>query len=223
MFWFSVWSWSVLALLDTSALAEELAVCDAVLGPELTLPPAIETGTFALTAFWSLLAIPIASCSVSAFWTPSWKPPAPPQPAKQPSLPSLPSRPCLPSRPSLPSHPQRLLVPTFWRSDWSWSVLAVIETGTLALTAFWSLLAIPIAACSVSAFWTPSWKPPPPPQPSLQDPPPMFWLRCWSWSVFALLETSAFAVDVAVWLAVVGPEETCPPAIAAGALPFTAF
>src|SRR5215210_4560104 len=129
------------------------------------LPPATETGAFAFTAFWSLLETPSAHWSVSAFWTPSWKPPAPPQPAKQPSLPSLPSlpsRPCLPSRPSLPSHPQRLLVPTFWRSDWSWSVLAVFET-------------------------------------------------------------SVVADEVAVCDAVLGPELTLPPAIATGALPFTAF
>src|SRR5215210_8186632 len=115
---------------------------------------------------------------------PSWKPPAPPQPAKQPSLPSL------PSRPSLPSHPQRLLVPTFWRSDWSWSVLALfetsvvadevavcdavlgpeltlppaIETGTLALTAFCWLAATPRAPCVVVALWSPAWNPPEPPE-----------------------------------------------------------
>ena len=70
-----------MALFETSAFAVELAVCVAELGPELTLPPAIDTGTFALTAFWSLFATPRANWSVSAFWIPSWKPPAPPQPA----------------------------------------------------------------------------------------------------------------------------------------------
>ncbi len=83
MFWVSVWSWSVFALFETSAFAVELAVCVAELGPELTLPPAIDTGTFAFTAFWSLLAIPIAACCVSDFWIPAWNPPAPPQPALQ--------------------------------------------------------------------------------------------------------------------------------------------
>jgi hypothetical protein len=70
-----------LAVFDTFVVADELAVCVAVLGPELTLPPAIEIGTFALTAFWSLLAIPTASCWVRASWIPAWNPPAPPQPA----------------------------------------------------------------------------------------------------------------------------------------------
>ena len=81
MFWLRCWSWSVLALFETSVVAEELAFCVAELGPEFTLPPAIETGTFALTAFWWLLASPAASCEVLAFWIPAWNPPAPPQPA----------------------------------------------------------------------------------------------------------------------------------------------
>ena len=85
MFWVSVWSWSVLALFLTSALAVEVAVCVASLGPEVMLPPAIETGALPLTAFWSLFARPSANWFVSAFWTPSWNPPAPPQPAEQES------------------------------------------------------------------------------------------------------------------------------------------
>jgi hypothetical protein len=32
MFWFSVWSWSVFALFETSVVAFELAVCVAELG-----------------------------------------------------------------------------------------------------------------------------------------------------------------------------------------------
>jgi len=42
----------VFALLLTFVVAAEVAVCVAALGPALTFPPAIETGTFALTAFW---------------------------------------------------------------------------------------------------------------------------------------------------------------------------
>src|SRR5919201_1488716 len=119
------------------------------------LPPAIETGAFVLTAFCSLPARPTASCPVSAFWIPSWKPPAPPHPARQ-----------------------ELLPPSVCPSDWPWFVEAVlptfvlavelaacdaelgpeltsppaIETGTFAFTAFWLLLAAPIAAWWVLAF-----------------------------------------------------------------------
>jgi hypothetical protein len=89
MFWLSVWSWSVFDLFLTSVSAVELAVCVAVLGPEVTLPPAMVTGTFAFTAFWSLLAIPAATCFVSACWIPTWNPPAPPQPALQEPLPPM--------------------------------------------------------------------------------------------------------------------------------------
>src|SRR6266498_2166748 len=98
-----------------------------------------------------------------------------------------------------------------------------IDTGTLALTAFWSLFAIPSAHWFVSAFWTPSWNPPAPPQPALQEPPPMFCVSVWSWSVLALFETSASAFEVAVWLALLGPEVTLPPAIDTGTLALTAF
>jgi hypothetical protein len=61
------WFWFVVALLPTFAVAAELAACVAELGPELTSPPAIETGALLLTAVWSLPAAPNASCSVSAF------------------------------------------------------------------------------------------------------------------------------------------------------------
>jgi hypothetical protein len=148
-------------------------------------PPAIETGELPLTAFWSLFATPRANWFVSAFWTPTWKPPAPPQPATQ-----------LGSRSFFPSQPHDLTgslpLPMFWFSSWSWSVLALfltsasavdvavceavlgpevmsppaIETGVLPLTAFCLLFAKPSAICLVSAFWTPSWKPPGPPQPA---------------------------------------------------------
>src|SRR5215208_6232930 len=113
-------------------------------------PPATETGALALTAFWSLLAIPRAHWLVSAFWIPAWKPPAPPQPASQESLPS-----CLPSqRLSQESLPSCLPSQRLWQ----------------------------------------------------ESLPPMFWLSHWSCSVLALLETSVVAVEVAVWLALEGPE-----------------
>src|SRR4249919_1071066 len=115
MFWLSDWSWSVLALFETSVLADEFAVCEAELGPEFTLPPATLTGTFAFTAFWSLFAAPAASWLVWAFWIPAWNPPAPPQPARQ------------------------LEPPMFCPSRWFWSVLEWFETSVLAdELAFWS-------------------------------------------------------------------------------------
>src|SRR6476660_7019891 len=98
-----------------------------------------------------------------------------------------------------------------------------VEDGALPLTAFWLLNAAPAAHWLVSALWTPAWKPPAPPQPARHEPPPMFWLRCWSWSVLALFETSADAFDVALWLAELGPEEMSPPAIETGVFEFTAF
>src|SRR4249920_2608930 len=44
-------------------------------------PPAIETGTLALTAFWLLAAAPKAPWFVDAFWAPAWKPPGLPESA----------------------------------------------------------------------------------------------------------------------------------------------
>src|ERR687887_424765 len=142
------------------AAVAELAVWLAELGPELTLPPAIETGELPFTVVWSLFAPPIAACVVSAFWPPTGPPPPPPQPARQTPLP-----------------------PTVCSCDWFWFVSAelptiaaaaelavwlaelgpeltsppAIETGALPLTAVWSLSAHPIAAWFVSAFWAPSW------------------------------------------------------------------
>ena len=98
-----------------------------------------------------------------------------------------------------------------------------VEAGAFPFTAFWLLTAAPAAHWLVSATCAPSWKPPGPPQPARHEPPPMFWLRCWSWSVLALFETSADAFDVALWSAELGPEETFPPAIETGVFEFTAF
>jgi hypothetical protein len=43
-------------------------VWPAVFVPPVTSPPAIVTGTLALTEFWSALAFEAASCAVSAAW-----------------------------------------------------------------------------------------------------------------------------------------------------------
>src|SRR5207247_2781502 len=100
---FRPWSWSVLALLLTSVVALDVAVWVAPLGPEEMFPPAIETGVLAFTAFWSLLALPSAPWFVWAFCTPSWKPPAPPQPARHDPP------------------------PMSWLRCWSWSVLLLFQ------------------------------------------------------------------------------------------------
>ena len=68
---FRPWSWSVLALFETSVLALDVAVWVAELGPEAMFPPAVEDGALPLTAFWLLNAAPAAHWLVSAIWTPS--------------------------------------------------------------------------------------------------------------------------------------------------------
>src|SRR5919204_471793 len=131
------------------------------------LPPAMFTGTFALTAFCLLTASEPAHCDVLASWTPAWKPPAPPQPALQ-------------------DEP-----PTFWVWSCFWVVSASLDafasasefaswlaelgpavtlppamfTGVLALTAFCLLIAAAPAVWSVEADWTPACKAPGPPPP----------------------------------------------------------
>src|ERR1044072_5492368 len=92
-----------------------------------------------------------------------------------------------------------------------------VDAGELPLTAFWLLAAIPSAHCFGYAFWIPAWKPPAPPQPNRHEhPPPTVCARYWSWSVLALFETSAVALDDAFCVAVLGPEEMFPPAVEAG-------
>ena len=53
-------------------VAVEFAFWFAELEPELTSPPAIETGTFAFTAVWLLFEVPTATCFVLAFCRPAW-------------------------------------------------------------------------------------------------------------------------------------------------------
>ena len=213
------------AVFETSVVASDVAVCVALLGPEDTFPPAIETGTFAFTAFWSLFAIPIAAWLVSAFWTPSWKPPGPPQPARH--------------------EPP----PMFWLRCWSWSVLALfetsvvafdvafcvallgpeetfppaIETGTFAFTAFWSLFATPTASWLVWASWIPAWNPPAPPQPSDAGPAADVLAEALVLVGLGLVRDVGVAEELAVCVAELGPEFTLPPAIETGTLAFTAF
>src|SRR4029078_9310581 len=69
--WLSHWSWSVLDRFETSVVAFDVAVCVALLGPEWMFPPAVETGAFAFTAFWSLLEMPSAHWFVSAARAPA--------------------------------------------------------------------------------------------------------------------------------------------------------
>src|SRR6185436_17527818 len=97
-------------------------------------------------------------------------------------------------------------------------------TGTLALTAFWSLTAKESAFCVVSESCAPIWAAPAPPQPTWQDElSPTYWF--WSCVCFVSASLHAFesALDAAAWLAELGPEVTLPPATFAGALALTAF
>jgi hypothetical protein len=71
----------VLAVLPTFVFADEFAACAALLGPTLTLPPAIVTGTLALTAFCWLAESAAAACPVVAPWSPACAPPEPPESA----------------------------------------------------------------------------------------------------------------------------------------------
>ena len=53
--------WFVVLSLVAEEVPVLLAFCVAVLGPLETLPPAMFTGTLALTAFWSAVAVESAS------------------------------------------------------------------------------------------------------------------------------------------------------------------
>jgi hypothetical protein len=57
--------------------------CVAELEPPETLPPAIETGTLALTPFCFAFAFELASWDVEASWDVDWACPEPPQPVTQ--------------------------------------------------------------------------------------------------------------------------------------------
>src|SRR5437667_81026 len=183
-------------------------------------PPAMLTGALPLTAFCLLTERAPAHCSVSAFWTPIWAPPAPP-------LPELPLSLLFRSRPTLPSLLQSQSEPMFCSCSCFCVVSASLDAfasdselascdpevlpsfpsrrstylGALPLTAFCLLTERAPAHCSVSAFWIPICAAPGPPQPSLQEEPPTF---C-SWSCFCVVSASldAFASDseLAVWFA----------------------
>jgi hypothetical protein len=62
--------WSAFWVVDAVLLADEDAelvlFCEAELDPPDTEPPAIVTGTFALTPFWSAFASELADCVVDA-------------------------------------------------------------------------------------------------------------------------------------------------------------
>ncbi len=69
-------------LLALSASEAAVFVADwlAELDPPDTFPPAIVTGTFALTAFWLAVELAFAFWVVDADWPMAWYWPAPPHP-----------------------------------------------------------------------------------------------------------------------------------------------
>src|SRR4051794_40242667 len=85
----AVASWVVLLLLSAEASAVFLAVWSAELEPPDTLPPAMVTGTLALTAFCFAFASASALCFVRADWSTFCDCPAPPQPERQLELPPV--------------------------------------------------------------------------------------------------------------------------------------
>ena len=130
-----------------------MAVWLALLSPPETSPPAMLTGTLALTAFWSASAFDAASWAVSDFWAESWACPAPPQPIRQldPAdwvwllLWSVLAR--LPAALSAP-------LVAVWLALLSppWMSPPATFTGVLALVAFCSALALEAASWAVSDF-----------------------------------------------------------------------
>jgi len=84
--------WFVDAVLVADEFAVLLRFCDAELDPLGAADPTVRvptetpspltvTGTFALTAFWSALALELAVCAVPEFCETSCACPDPPQPA----------------------------------------------------------------------------------------------------------------------------------------------
>ena len=129
--------------------AELSAVCVAELGPLFTSPPAMLTGTFALTAFCFAVASESASCFVRDAWSTFCSWPEPPQPDLQLEPPVA----CV-------GFAVCVVVPVFVAVDVpEFDAFCVAElgpsetlppamlTGTLALTAFWSAVALESASC----------------------------------------------------------------------------
>jgi hypothetical protein len=150
--------WVVVLSFDAVESAVFVAVWFAWLEPLFTSPPAMLTGTFALTAFCLAFAFESASCFVKDAWITfcSWP------------LPPTPLPPHLQSDPSFEP-------PTGWVGVAVWLVVLLLVaeevpvfvnvwlaelgpletlppamlTGTLALTAFWSAFASELASCFV--------------------------------------------------------------------------
>src|ERR1700761_3425946 len=182
------------------------------------LPPAMLTGTLALTAFCSAVAHDAASGAVRAPCRDSWAWPEPPQPMKQ-------------LEPAdwfwllFCSVPAALPAPLFAAlSAFCAAVLAppAMLTGTLALTAFCEPSALENAPWSVAAPWPDSWAWPEPPQPMKQ-----LELADWFWLLFcsvpAALPAPLFAALSAFCAAVLAPPTMFPPAMLTGTLALTAF
>jgi hypothetical protein len=226
-FWDWLLLWLVLALLLALPLvAPFVADWLALLLPPVIEPPAMFTGTFALTAVCLATASDSADCSVCESWKENCAWPLPPQPTMQ------------------------LELPAFW--DWVllWLVLALLLalplvaplladwlavllplvteppamlTGVFELTASCSAVASDSADWSVVEDWLDSCAWPLPPQPATQLELPAFWDWLLLWLVLALLlAVPLVAPLVAPWEAVLLPPEMFPAAWLTGALPLTA-
>ena len=81
--WLWLLLWLVSDLLPAPLAAPLSAVWLALLAPPVTSPPAMLTGTLALTVFWLAFAFESASWPVADFWSDNCTWPAPPQPILQ--------------------------------------------------------------------------------------------------------------------------------------------
>src|SRR4029077_11994187 len=152
---------AVAALLLASPLVAPLvAVCSALLLQAVIEPPAMFTGTLALTAVCSAAAVEAAACWVLAAWPDSWNCPLPPHPFSQLELPPF----CVwvfscvvaalllasPLVAPLVAVCSALLLPAVID-------LPAMFTGALPLTAVCAASASDSAACSVSANCIDDW------------------------------------------------------------------
>jgi hypothetical protein len=203
--------WSVDAVLDAEESAELLLFCVAELVPLVTLPPAIVTGTFALTACWSAFAVESAVWLVDASWLDDCACPEPPQPTWQlellvcdcvafwlvlavldaDELAAL-FKFCEAELEPLAGTAPTVVVPTDTPSP-------LTVTGTFALTAFWVALALELALCVVSEDCESCWAWPDPPQPAVQAGLAADWSWPAPWEVLPLLEPWEEDDEAFVW------------------------
>jgi len=169
-------------VLDADESAELLLFCVAELLPLVTDPPLTMTGTFALTAFWSALAVEVAVWLVDASWDDDWACPEPPQPVWQLELLDWDCEEFWVVFAVLDADEVAALL-AFWVAEleplagamfpYVWEPTdtpsPLTTTGTFALTAFWLALALELALCVVSEDCADCWAWPEPPQPAVQD------------------------------------------------------